>query len=91
MWCRGTESNCRHQPFQGCALPTELPRHDTGTHFRKVVDDTAEAVIGSRPIDCIVRSFRERKGAVTHDASHRPANAAVVISRRRFPVVPLQK
>ena len=30
IWCRGTESNCRHQPFQGCALPTELPRHDTG-------------------------------------------------------------
>ena len=27
IWCRGTESNCRHQPFQGCALPTELPRH----------------------------------------------------------------
>ena len=26
-WCRGTELNCRHQPFQGCALPTELPRH----------------------------------------------------------------
>jgi integrase len=29
-WCRGTESNCRHQPFQGCALPTELPRHTRG-------------------------------------------------------------
>ena len=29
-WCRGTESNCRHQPFQGCALPTELPRHGMG-------------------------------------------------------------
>ena len=27
IWCRGAESNCRHQPFQGCALPTELPRH----------------------------------------------------------------
>src|ERR1041385_7754510 len=27
LWCRGTELNCRHQPFQGCALPTELPRH----------------------------------------------------------------
>src|SRR5437016_9470229 len=26
-WCRGTKLNCRHQPFQGCALPTELPRH----------------------------------------------------------------
>ncbi len=25
-WCRGTESNCRHQVFQTCALPTELPR-----------------------------------------------------------------
>src|SRR5213595_1343609 len=29
-WCRGTELNCRHQPFQGCALPTELPRHGHG-------------------------------------------------------------
>ena len=27
LWCRGAESNCGHQPFQGCALPTELPRH----------------------------------------------------------------
>ena len=25
-WCRGTGSNCRHQVFQTCALPTELPR-----------------------------------------------------------------
>jgi hypothetical protein len=24
--CRGTGSNCRHQVFQTCALPTELPR-----------------------------------------------------------------
>lgn len=30
-WCRGAESNCRHQPFQGCALPTELPRHKVGS------------------------------------------------------------
>ncbi len=26
-WCRGTELNRRRQPFQGCALPPELPRH----------------------------------------------------------------
>ena len=25
--CRGTELNRRRQPFQGCALPPELPRH----------------------------------------------------------------
>ncbi len=24
-WCPGTESNRRHTPFQGAALPTELP------------------------------------------------------------------
>jgi hypothetical protein len=24
-WWPGTESNRRRQPFQGCALPTELP------------------------------------------------------------------
>src|SRR5215467_7886903 len=27
MWWPGTESNRRRQPFQGCALPTELPGH----------------------------------------------------------------
>lgn len=25
-WCRGAESNCRHEAFQASALPTELPR-----------------------------------------------------------------
>jgi hypothetical protein len=29
LWCRGTESNCRHGDFQSPALPTELPRHET--------------------------------------------------------------
>ena len=27
MWWPGTESNRRRQPFQGCALPSELPGH----------------------------------------------------------------
>src|SRR6185503_6125742 len=26
-WCPGTELNRRRQPFQGCALPPELPGH----------------------------------------------------------------
>ena len=26
-WCPETESNCRHTPFQGVALPTELSGH----------------------------------------------------------------
>src|ERR1700677_1396433 len=31
-WWPGTESNRRRQPFQGCALPTELPgRNSAGT------------------------------------------------------------
>ena len=39
-WCRGTESNCRHQPFQGCALPTELPRHKKQErHFYRMIDE----------------------------------------------------
>jgi hypothetical protein len=28
MWWPGTELNRRRQPFQGCALPAELPGHD---------------------------------------------------------------
>src|SRR5271165_4414558 len=32
LWWPGTESNRRRQPFQGCALPTELPgRNSAGT------------------------------------------------------------
>src|ERR1700689_741493 len=27
MWWAGTELNRRRQPFQGCALPPELPGH----------------------------------------------------------------
>src|ERR1022692_2857161 len=28
LWWPGTELNRRRQPFQGCALPAELPGHD---------------------------------------------------------------
>jgi hypothetical protein len=41
-WCRGTELNCRHQPFQGCALPTELPRHGSGQEERGTVTGSSE-------------------------------------------------
>jgi hypothetical protein len=41
-WCRGTELNCRHQPFQGCALPTELPRHESWQDERRTVTGSSE-------------------------------------------------
>ena len=41
-WCRGTELNCRHQPFQGCALPTELPRHGPRQEERRTVTGSSE-------------------------------------------------
>src|SRR5437588_1282195 len=31
MWWPGTESNRRRQPFQGCALPAELPGRGIST------------------------------------------------------------
>ena len=34
--------NCRHQPFQGCALPTELPRHGSGQEERGTVTGSSE-------------------------------------------------
>src|SRR5438034_10588788 len=54
-WCRGTELNCRHQPFQGCALPTELPRH--GRH-----DNKQAPIVSSRP-DAGVTAFGAREYA----------------------------
>ena len=47
-WCRGTELNCRHQPFQGCALPTELPRHSgwffVPAHMKNLGDVTGSLI-----------------------------------------------
>ncbi len=48
-WCRGTELNCRHQPFQGCALPTELPRHGSGVgrakHCYRIVRKKSSCIV----------------------------------------------
>src|ERR1022692_1470014 len=33
MWWPGTELNRRRQPFQGCALPPELPGHFLSAHL----------------------------------------------------------
>src|SRR5437667_11271839 len=61
-WCRGTELNRRRQPFQGCALPPELPRHRAiilewicsdvkkrGAAAERKRCDTSQRVTGSKP------------------------------------------
>jgi hypothetical protein len=35
MWWPGTELNRRRQPFQGCALPPELPGHGREPPLRR--------------------------------------------------------
>ena len=39
-WWPGTELNRRRQPFQGCALPPELPGHFLG-HSRRQAPATS--------------------------------------------------
>src|SRR5208282_1101585 len=39
MWWPGTELNRRRQPFQGCALPPELPGHFRTSRFTKLLAD----------------------------------------------------
>ena len=47
IWWPGTESNRRRQPFQGCALPTELPgRSGMKLQFNKA------AVLGRSRLEC---------------------------------------
>jgi hypothetical protein len=70
IWCRGTELNCRHQPFQGCALPTELPRHagrlpllPSSSHEIKEAT-TAYSLdwhCDTRTVAGIIRSWRESR------------------------------
>src|SRR5450631_1770049 len=40
MWWPGTELNRRRQPFQGCALPPELPGHAVRNDTRSACDPT---------------------------------------------------
>src|SRR5580692_9008670 len=39
MWWPGTESNRRRQPFQGCALPTELPGRGVQARSEQLISD----------------------------------------------------
>ena len=43
--CRGPESNWRHQRFQRCALPTELPRRQSHLILRQIACQGNEAAI----------------------------------------------
>ena len=45
MWWPGTELNRRRQPFQGCALPPELPGHVLFAHLRPQNDRAANLAV----------------------------------------------
>ena len=55
-WWPGTELNRRRQPFQGCALPPELPGHVSRAAARGSLGLSASARLGGRydrsPADC---------------------------------------
>jgi hypothetical protein len=53
-WCRGTELNRRRQPFQGCALPPELPRH-TGSWVSLESSDAFEML--SNGLQTVLRNI----------------------------------
>src|SRR5208282_4829018 len=51
IWWPGTELNRRRQPFQGCALPPELPGHFPSAHRHphRFVHKTAGGRLGRAP------------------------------------------
>src|ERR1019366_253141 len=48
LWWPGTELNRRRQPFQGCALPAELPGH--GARVRKETDCSTLIITTRQPL-----------------------------------------
>jgi hypothetical protein len=48
-WCRGTESNRRHEDFQSSALPTELPRLIVFDWFRLGAGEVSETITKAQP------------------------------------------
>jgi hypothetical protein len=57
--------NCRHQPFQGCALPTELPRHGHGKASDALLQDRQKKsryLVSSSQRELSKRTVAEREG-----------------------------
>ena len=61
MWWPGTESNRRRQPFQGCALPTELPGRITHCRDRPEILSTTVAAPKALPAPDASNSLIRRR------------------------------
>src|SRR5262249_1271556 len=51
VWWPGTESNRRRQPFQGCALPTELPGQEGSECMRESFGGSGKTFNAIKPDD----------------------------------------
>ena len=67
-WWPGTESNRRRQPFQGCALPSELPGH---ARLRRLREGGAQNAADQSPEDNIVTTASESLKSAHQGASGR--------------------
>src|ERR1700720_2402183 len=61
LWWPGTESNRRRQPFQGCALPTELPGHFGWVTYVHLRWDLAEDFVRTERFPIITTSLNSLK------------------------------
>ena len=89
MWWPGTDLNRRRQPFQGCALPTELPGHgscgeflhcNTGSAFHLIIGSHrrafAEAARRAPPEPQQHDADRDQPRRQAHPQSHRAQRLA---------------
>ena len=65
-WWPGTELNRRRQPFQGCALPPELPGHSLLTalaglwgHARIIAEMPAHGIAPAGKAEMIIAKSRD--------------------------------
>src|SRR5215468_2439523 len=66
MWWPGTELNRRRQPFQGCALPPELPGHIYALDF------AGSFIVGRAGLRSGERQMRLEKRAFSRDDYNNP-------------------
>ncbi len=93
-WWPGTESNRRRQPFQGCALPSELPGHPLGKTVpalpRRTPWSAARAAVTegkgeSKAIITMAREIAQRAGIARRSADHRSETVLLRLTPRAAP------
>ena len=88
IWSPGADLNCRPHPYQGCALPTELPGPEKKSGTRRQVPGTSQSKTPSTSTPGPSPSLLERVMGIEPTPSAWKAEVLPLNYTRSLPVLP---